>query len=69
MKVHIVEYAPNGSRQCDWRSAAEALQEDHFGYWPVQGPRLMSWVMNFFVKFGLAPTQWLERHLQTVGWS
>ena len=69
MRVLTVMYNSQGARQRDWRSAVDAMQEDSFADWPLSGPRSMLWLMNFFTQVGLGPTLWLERHLQTSGWS
>jgi len=69
MRILTVEYDSSGERLRDWRSAVAVFKEDPFPDWPLSGPRSVMWLSTFFVKLSLSPSLWLERHLQTEGWS
>ena len=64
-----VLYNTMGHREREWKDAVKLFQSDAFADWPLSGPRSLEWVANFFCKAGLPPVIWLERHLQTEGWS
>ena len=59
----------HGERYRLWREVANALGSDEFSDWPMEGPRTMKWLAKFWAHQGCSPTQWLDKHLQTTGYS
>ena len=64
-----VVFDTHGERYRLWREVANALESDEFSDWPVEGPRAMRWLAKFWARQGCSPTQWLDKHLQTTGYS
>jgi hypothetical protein len=69
MRCLAVEYDGVGNRSRPFISAVKECQEDNFADWPLEGPRTMMWLLQLFVRLSMSPVLWLERHLQSGGWS
>ena len=69
MRCLAVVYDAQGKRSRPFLNAVKECQEDSFSDWPLEGPRTMMWLLLLFVRLSMSPVLWLERHLQTAGWS
>ncbi|CAK0793959.1 unnamed protein product, partial [Prorocentrum cordatum] len=64
-----VKFNAFNRRERVWVDSVKEMVEDAFSDWPLDGPRAFLWLMMSFAQLAMVPTFWLERHLQTAGWS
>ncbi|CAK0886604.1 unnamed protein product [Prorocentrum cordatum] len=64
-----VKFNAFNRRERVWVDSVKEMVEDAFSDWPLDGPRTFLWLMMSFAQLAMVPAFWLERHLQTAGWS
>lgn len=56
-----VRYASAGVRHREFRSSLELMAQDDFADFPIRGPRMCKWALDFMLEHGGTPRGWHRR--------